>query len=82
MAYGCLDFNNSNIVSLFGAMPWDVKMRQAFEKSPSVHIQLLMPAASSSQDLNAGRYLSHWLCSPLWPIKATPCHPANLGIKS
>ena len=35
MAYGCLDFNNSNIVSLFGAMPWDVKMLQAFEKSPS-----------------------------------------------
>ena len=26
MAYGCLDFNNSNIVSLFGAMPWDVKI--------------------------------------------------------
>ena len=30
-----MDVNNSNIVSLFGAMPWDVKIRQAFENSPS-----------------------------------------------
>ena len=35
MAYGCLDFNNLNIVSLFGAMSWDIKIRQAFENSTS-----------------------------------------------
>ena len=35
MAYGCLDFNNSNTVLLFGTLPWDVTMRQGFEKIPS-----------------------------------------------
>ena len=35
MAYGCLDFNNSNMGSLFHAMLWDVKMWQAFENNPS-----------------------------------------------
>ena len=29
----CQDFNNSN--SIVGTVPWDVKIRQAFEKSPS-----------------------------------------------
>ena len=46
VACRCLDLNNSNIVSLLGAMLWDVKMQAL-----PVHMQLLTPA--SSQDLNA-----------------------------